>query len=135
MASKIDQQIAELNKAFDKVGGDVEELLADMVEDAAKATVKGAKRSMKKKTGAKDKRGRGTAPNIDTGELFNSIKYTFDRAKKEAFVYSDVFYGLILETVKNRPWLRPALKRVRRANKTRIRRQLRAAIKRAGKDD
>lgn len=134
MASKIDQQIAALNKAFEEVNGDVESLLANMVEDAAIATQKGAKRSMKKKTGAKDKKGRGTAPNIDTGKLVNSIEVEFNREKKEAFVYSDVWYGLLLETIRNRPWLRPALKRVRRAYKTRIRRQLKAAIKKAGKE-
>lgn len=134
MASKIDQQIAELNKAFDDINGDIEELMTNMVEDAANATMKGAKRSMKKKTGAKDKRGKGTAPNIDTGKLVNSIHVKVNREKQEAFVYSDVFYGLILETIRNRPWLRPALKRVRRAYKTRIRRQLKAALKRAGKE-
>lgn len=133
MASKIDKQIADLNKAFEKINGDVEGLLSDMVEDAAKATQKTAQRSMKRVTGAKDKRGKGTAPNIDTEKLVNSIDYTLDREKQEAFVFSNVFYGLMLETIKNRPWLRPALKRVRRGYKTRIRRGLKNVLKRAEK--
>lgn len=133
MASKINQQIKDLNKAFENIEGDVDALLADMVEDAAIRTTKTAKRSIKRNTEPKDKRGRGTPPNDRTGELHNSIKYEFDQQKKEAFVYSNEDHGLILETQTNRPWLRPALGRVRRSYKTRIRRALKKALKRADK--
>jgi hypothetical protein len=131
MASKINQQIQDLNKTFDAIDGDIEALLADMVEDAAKTTTKSAKRSIKKDTEPKTAKGKGTAPNDDTGKLYSSIKYIFNQGKKEAFVYSNLDYALILETIRNRPWLRPALKRTRRSYKTRIRRNLKKALKRA----
>ena len=50
----------------------------------------------------------GDAPNTDTGRLIGSLQIDHHKGKQVAFVGTDLDYGLILETERNRPWLEPA---------------------------
>lgn len=50
----------------------------------------------------------GDAPNTDTGRLLGSVTHVHRRGAKVAFVGTNLDYGAILETEKNRPWLEPA---------------------------
>lgn len=50
----------------------------------------------------------GESPNSDTGNLAISITTVHQRGAQIAYVGTDLEYGAILETEKNRPWLEPA---------------------------
>lgn len=52
---------------------------------------------------------KGDAPNTDTGRLIGSIKTVHKRLSMRALVGTNLAYGAILELIKNRPWLKPAL--------------------------
>lgn len=50
----------------------------------------------------------GDAPNTDTGRLINSIAVNHERGAHIAHVFTNLEYGLRLETDLNRPFLEPA---------------------------
>lgn len=50
----------------------------------------------------------GDSPNTDSGRLIGSIAVEHVRGSQEAFVGTNLDYGLFLETTLNRPWLEPA---------------------------
>jgi len=52
---------------------------------------------------------RGDAPNTDKGRLVGSIAIAHVRLSQVAFVFTDLVYGAILELIKDRPFLRPAM--------------------------
>jgi hypothetical protein len=64
----------------------------------------------------------GDPPNIDTGRLVSSVKFKVDDRALSAAVGSDVDYSVGLEfgtaRVEPRPWLRPAIEKVRHEIKT-----------------
>ena len=51
----------------------------------------------------------GDAPNSDTDTLVQSIKRSAIKGQLFGFVFTELKYGLFLETVLNRHWLEPAL--------------------------
>ena len=51
----------------------------------------------------------GDAPNTDKGRLVGSIDISHIRLTQVAFVFTDLMYGAILELIKDRPFLRPAM--------------------------
>tara|TARA_B110000881_G_C18199476_1_gene328822 strand:+ start:25 stop:483 length:459 start_codon:yes stop_codon:yes gene_type:complete len=71
----------------------------------------------------------GDAPNDDTGDLVASIKIAYTNDDFIAHVYTELNYGLYLETVLDRPWLQPALDKVqpefKRVLTSKIRKHLR----------
>jgi len=50
----------------------------------------------------------GEAPNTDTGRLIGSVSVAHEKGAQLALVGTNLDYGAILETSKNRPWLEPA---------------------------
>ena len=50
----------------------------------------------------------GDAPNTDTGRLIGSIVVDHVKGSQVAHVGTNLDYGAILETERNRPWLEPA---------------------------
>ena len=51
----------------------------------------------------------GDAPNVDSGRLVASVAIEHNKGSMRAKVGTNLDYGLYLETVKDRPWLVPAL--------------------------
>lgn len=110
-----------LQQALDQFDIDIEKALVEAVSDTTMAVHKAAVKSIRTqsvgKTVTKYPKGQkpykhvvskaGDAPNTDTGRLIGSI--TPLPLGKVGFVYTDLKYGLYLETVHNRPFLEPAL--------------------------
>ena len=73
----------------------------------------------------------GDAPNTDTGNLVRHIAISHVKGSKVAYVYDDTEdgYGAILELLKDRPWLRPALE----AKKDRLEPNIRQQIAKVNK--
>ena len=50
----------------------------------------------------------GEAPNSDTGRLIGSVTFSHQKGAQLALVGTNLDYGALLETDRNRPWLEPA---------------------------
>lgn len=106
-----------LNAALNQFDLDIKTLTGEAVKNTTAKVRSIAVRSIAKQSQGdkKVKRGKkyhvvskeGDAPNTDTGRLIGSIKQL--HLGQIGFVYTDLNYGLILETVHNRPYLEPAL--------------------------
>jgi len=60
----------------------------------------------------------GKAPNTDTGDLIKSI--AVENAGLKAKIGTNLDYGLLLETAKNRPFLNPSLEKEKKNFKVKI---------------
>lgn len=104
---------AKFHTAFDNaVRLTADKIMGDAIE-SIDTQVRGNKRVRRS-----DKNGRtkyhyvsppGGPPNTDTGNLTENIFVSHIPGTKIAYVYTPVFYGAILETINNRPWLEPAM--------------------------
>jgi hypothetical protein len=110
--------IEDLLKKFDEISGDLTKALDDAVGVTALRVLSSAAQSMREPSqGQAYKRGEkthiasaeGDAPNVDTGDLIRSIRVEHKRGSGVAAVGTSIDYGAILELLKGRPWLKPAL--------------------------
>ena len=131
MARKIDAQIDELLFDFKKFDLSMDDLLESLVMKSAVALRKKAIKEIRKETP-----GKGKAPDNDTGDLVNSIEiiHRQEEGNKVAYVGSDLPYAGILETVRNKPFLRPAAKFVKKSLRRRTKSALNTALKKARKN-
>ena len=127
---KLNRFVVDTEKAVDEtirsIGVQVKNAAVKSIRDPSVGTVylKGGKvRHISSKAGA--------APNTDTGRLIGSIVMNHKKFSMVAHVGTSVMYGAILETIKNRPWLKPALDskigNYRKTLEKRIDKQIRAA--------
>ena len=130
MARKIDMQIDELLSDFKKFDLSMDDLLESLVEKSAVSLRKRAVGQIRKETN-----GKGNAPNQDSGDLAGSIEiiHRQEEGDKVAYVGSELPYAGILETVRNRPFLRPAAKWVKKGLRGRTKTALKRALKKAAK--
>ena len=128
---KIDDQIDELLVDFNKFELSMDALLEDIVASSAKALRKKAIKNINTQT-----TGKGKAPNTDTGDLVGSVEiiHRQEEGNKVAYVGSDLHYAGLLETVRNRPWLRPAAKWVKKTLRGRTKSRLNVALRKARKN-
>lgn len=75
----------------------------------------------------------GDAPNTDTGRLIGSISVEHQKGSQEAFVGTNLDYGLFLETTLNRPWLEPAKEKEVKFFSDNMANAMDSQIKKAGK--
>ena len=131
MARKIDAQIGELLFDFKKFDLSMDDLLEELVSKSAVSLRKRAVKQIRAETN-----GKGKAPNQDTGDLANSIEiiHRQEEGNKVAYVGSDLHYAGILETVRNRPFLRPAARFVKKGLRARTKSALNRALKKAKKN-
>lgn len=127
--SKINQDISDLNRTLKKFEIETDAILNMVAQDSTETTYKHAVRSIIRPT-----EGDGAPPNLDTGLLALSMGWNYDKQTKRGVVYNIDEKSFNLETIWNRPFLRPALKKVRRSYKSRIKRMMKKAIKRAEKN-
>ncbi len=67
---------------------------------------------------------KGEAPNTDKGRLVGSIFISHIMNSLAAYVYSDLDYAAYLELVKDRPFLRPAIRKNKKKLKANIANQI-----------
>jgi len=75
----------------------------------------------------------GDAPNTDEGRLVGSITHVHSKGSKIAHVGTNVDYGAVLETEKNRPFLEPAKERQVKNFSKRMEQAVQSQVKKAGK--
>jgi len=75
----------------------------------------------------------GEAPNSDNGDLIRSVTFSHTKGSKIALVGTNLDYGAILETEKNRPWLEPAKESEEKSFVDNMKTAIELQVKKAGK--
>jgi len=75
----------------------------------------------------------GDAPNSDTGRLIGSVTFSHRKGSKFALVGTNLDYGAILETERNRPWLEPAKESKTKDFSDNMKKAIDIQVKKAGK--
>ena len=134
----------QLFKAMNKFAFDIDSAMDEAVKMTAFEVQATATKDIAQQTpsGNKVKRGKtgyheispeGAAPNTDTGRLMGSIQVSHEKGAQLALVGTNLDYGAILETERNRPWLEPAKQKETKFFGDKVRLAFANQIKKAGK--
>lgn len=134
----------QLLKAINKFAFNVDEAMDDAIKATAFKVQATATKDIAEQTpsGNKVRRGKnryhevspeGVAPNTDTGRLMGSIQVSHEKGAQLALVGTNLDYGAILETEKNRPWLEPAKEKESKFFGEEVKAAFANQIKKAGK--